>query len=246
MRKFFVFSLLSFLMASLLFAHGAFARGESQQEEDRKAFTKGLEERRGSVEGSFRRFFGFDRTERVLEHFQATVRRGPFPDMRKRLWDIREQFLEEAGERRERMSREWGERRAERIDGFFDRLVEKGGSTMERLGRFADRIRERLDSLAARGVSVDDLKEELRRADDSIEKAEDALSSAVARYGSAVASQDFKGAFSAVEDKVGEFKEELRKAHGILRSIARHLEERAGSALLRTATSTNPLLPSRE
>jgi plastocyanin len=194
-------------------------RGEIQEERDQ--FRKEIEERRNSfrteIKDTLRGKIDEKRDamkaemDKLRKDFEA--RREA---LRQELEARRDEFRKKAEERKSELKKKVGEIRAERIEQFFNRMLDKFHAAFERLNKFADRIEKKIKRAQDNGKDVVDAQSKLLAAREKIADAEKALEDAKAKYTQAVADPDFKTAFKKVREIVQGVAAKLKEAHSAL------------------------------
>lgn len=198
-------------------------RQELQQEvqEKRDTLKTEVQEKRDALRGSLSQ--SREEMRQKMEVFRNEVMEKR-EALQEELKNRREQFKTEAQKRRDELKKKLGEKRAERIEAFFQRMVEKFEHAIERLKKHADKIAEHLDKAEANGKEVAAFREKLASANDKILAAESALEDAKAKYTEAAEGQDFKASFAKVREIVHGVAEKVKEAHRALVDVVNSIK----------------------
>lgn len=221
----------------LALSHPSDLRGARQDEkefirEKRDALKQEVQEKRGVLKESFQQkrqeLKGDVKAAQQEIREKGEVFRKEVRDkretLRTELKEKREKFKEEAGIRKEGLKKKLGERRAEKIEAFFQKMVEKFGAAILRLKKHADRIAEHFDKAEANGKNVSESRIKLADANNKILEAEKALEDAKAKYTEAAGEPDFRVAFAKVREVVHAVVEKMKAAHRALVDVIKSIK----------------------
>jgi len=156
----------------------------------------------------------------------------------------RENFVDHLKAKREAIKKKLGEERLNRIGRFAEQMFHRFEEAIDRLGRDADRISERLDKLAARGVNVAEWRADLDVAKTSISGAVTKLEEAKLKLVEILNASDPKKSFEDVRRLVAGVRDALKKAHADLVKVIREIKQvrpiGTGGTATSTATTTTP------
>jgi predicted transcriptional regulator len=181
---------------------------------------------------------------------QASLRATKSAEIKDRQAAVREKIEQRRAEiksrielRREKIAtrvaevkRRIAERRKALIRRFFSRMLVRFNAAINRMKRIADRIEGRLGKMAARGIEVADLRDDLQEARDNIAVAEGLLGGLEERLEEALASDEPKAAFEEVRDTIHETRDLLKEIHQQLVAIITQMK----AALAEAAVEATP------
>jgi len=202
-------------------------RQELQQEvqEKRDTLKTEVQEKRNALKESFSQ--SREEMREKMEAFRNEVMEKR-EALRAELKNRREQFRNEAQKRIDELKKKLGEKRGERIEAFFQKMVEKFEHAIERFKKYADRIAERLDKAESNGKDVAELRVKLSAANDKILEAEMALEDSKAKYAEAVKDPDFKASFAKVREVVHGVLVKVKEAHRALVDVVKSIKGLGG------------------
>jgi len=187
-------------------------KGEPREKRD--VFTQEAREKRDAMMQEFKK-------RQEVFHEQVKEKRDV---LHNELKEKREKFMAEMKERKEGLKKKLGEKRAERVEQFFQQMVEKFKNAIERFKNFTDRIAERLNKAEENGKDISELRAKLALANEKILEAEKALEDAKTKYSEAVKEPDFKVAFQRVKEIVRGVTEKVKAAHRALVEVVSSLK----------------------